>query len=95
MADMLRGYEIEQIDGEWRFVDTGQPTATTWESRPCGACHRKIDEHDPCLGLLPGVMNACCGHGLEADAYIQFPDGRIVTGAAALELASRLKDSGG
>ena len=31
----------------------------------CRECGLKRDEdgHDPCLGTLPGVMNACCGHG--------------------------------
>lgn len=27
--------------------------------------------HDACLGTLPGVMNACCGHGNVKYAYVQ------------------------
>lgn len=27
---------------------------------------------DPCLGELPGVANACCGHGVEEGCYVQF-----------------------
>lgn len=43
----------------------GAPTG-----KPCGACHRAPDETtpdgmgiDPCLGCIPGVSQACCGHG--------------------------------
>lgn len=25
---------------------------------------------DPCLGWLPNVAHACCGHGKDADAYV-------------------------
>ena len=30
--------------------------------------------HDGCIGLLPSpdVMNACCGHGKDSSAYVQF-----------------------
>lgn len=28
--------------------------------------------HDGCIGTLPGVMNACCGHGDTGVAYVQF-----------------------
>jgi hypothetical protein len=27
---------------------------------------------DPCVGYLPGVYNACCGHGEDDEAYITF-----------------------
>lgn len=34
---------------------------------------------DPCLGVLPGVKYACCGHGdLIDDAYIFFETGVII-----------------
>lgn len=36
----------------------------------CGAMCEP-DEPDPCLGKLPGVIFACCGHG-EGDGYITF-----------------------
>jgi hypothetical protein len=50
------------------------PTAT----HPCPACKmvRPPSGHDPCIADLPGVQNACCGHG--GEGYIQFTDGRIV-----------------
>jgi hypothetical protein len=40
----------------------------------CGRCglERTVDGHDGCIGFLPGVANACCGHGEEDCAYVQF-----------------------
>lgn len=75
--DTLRGHPIELRDGEWYYVDTGEPTATTWRDRPCGHCGlpNRDDGHDACLGELPGVVNACCGHGDPRDAYLQFKGG--------------------
>lgn len=38
---------------------------------------------DPCLGLLPGVSNACCGHGDVEKAYVVI-GGRPGQGSAQL-----------
>jgi hypothetical protein len=42
----------------------------------CAKCHVSIwprcSNPDPCIGYLPGVYNACCGHGKSKDAYICF-----------------------
>src|SRR5699024_3855278 len=76
----LRGWPI-YYDGErWRFADNDEPTAETYRGRPCGAClmSTPADGPDPCLGWLPGVMNACCGHGMIDDAYVMFNDETIV-----------------
>ncbi len=52
----------------------------------CGKCGAHLlswcTEPDPCIGYLPGVFNACCGHGDDAEAYITFGlrgDGRSDT----------------
>jgi hypothetical protein len=45
----------------------------------CGADPRLFDGDDPCLAGLPGVRNACCGHGRD-QPYIEFDDGRVVYG---------------
>ncbi len=29
---------------------------------------------DPCLGLVPGVIQACCGHGTMSQAYALISD---------------------
>ena len=54
--------------------------------RPCRVCKKirtlkKLSSlargsvgPDPCLGMLPGVTSACCGHGEEA-GYISFECG--------------------
>ena len=78
----LRGYEIEEKDGEFFFKDNGQPTASTRKERPCGYCggHNTQQGHDAGLGELPGVINACCGHGRRDESYIQFENGVTVRG---------------
>lgn len=44
--------------------------------RPCGFCgeFETKEGHDHCLGRLSAVVNACCGHGVIAEAYVQFDD---------------------
>lgn len=78
----LRGHTIELRDGVWVFCDTGEPTVGAWQARPCGHCgqHNTAEGHDACLGTLPGVMNACCGHGDVGDAYVQFLNGDCLRG---------------
>lgn len=70
----LRGHEIEFLNGEWVYSDTKEPTVQTWQERPCGHCGRSATKegHDACISNLPGVMNACCGHGMTEEAYVQF-----------------------
>src|ERR1700694_2922357 len=37
----------------------------------CPACDQDCpDGPDPCLGLIPGVAHACCGHGSVMKAYV-------------------------
>jgi hypothetical protein len=35
---------------------------------------------DPCLGLLPGVTDACCGHGDRSRAFVAFENGVLIRG---------------
>jgi len=77
-AHRYRGHEIyEDASGEWRYVDTDEPTVTYHKQRPCGHCnqHATPEGHDACLGTLPGVINACCGHGNPEESYIMFESG--------------------
>lgn len=85
MSDVFRGYVIEERQDGWFFLDTDKLVAETWAERPCGSCGQRNtrDGHDACLGELPGVVNACCGHGSEAEAYLQFENGLIIRGAEA------------
>lgn len=68
----------------WRYADTGGLVSED-PDRTCGSCSRanRSDGHDACLGALPHVRNACCGHGLDCDAYVQFDDGQRIEGEAA------------
>lgn len=79
----LRGHQITYTEAQWQYIDTGEPTLDS--TRRCGRCDqaRTIDGHDACLGDLPGVMNACCGHGQERGAYVQFWDGSVLQGQDA------------
>jgi hypothetical protein len=37
----------------------------------CGKCEKHMpDGPDACLGLIPGVSHACCGHGCDDRAYV-------------------------
>lgn len=82
----LRGHRIKEVGGEWIYCDTGEPTVDTWQDRPCGKCGLPFTEdgHDGCLGELPNVVNACCGHGCAGEAYVQFEDGTELREASAL-----------
>jgi hypothetical protein len=67
----------------------------TSSERPCVHCGLLAapDGPDACLGLLPGVVSACCGHGAE-EPYVLFHVGhgpsRELRGAAATQYFSHL-----
>jgi len=75
----LRGNVIySPNDGEtWVWADTQEVIldADSADNRPCACCGELPTEagHDACLGLLPGVRSACCGHAIDPP-YIQFDD---------------------
>lgn len=84
----FRGHDICRRGGEWVFEATGKTVADHWEAMPCGHCqkHNTPEGHDACVGTLPNVSNACCGHGETTEAYIQFVNGDRVHGQKALDL---------
>lgn len=90
----LRGHDIEFLNEEWVYSDTKEPTATTYKERLCGHCDKGYTKegHDGCLGELPGLMNACCGHGETSEAYAQFLDGFSVHGDKASNVLQILKE---
>ena len=89
---MYRGYEIERINEKWFFCKSGRSVAETWEGLPCGHCGKNNTKegHDGCLGTLPNVMNACCGHGQINEAYIQYWDGTCIRGDSAKAIFDKL-----
>ncbi len=61
---------------EWQYADDGAPHD---DSRPCTVCKLRAEPSqdprsffgpDPCLGYLPGVDFACCGHGIPGMEYV-------------------------
>jgi hypothetical protein len=44
----------------------------------------KYEQYDHCLGKLPGVSHACCGHGV-SEGYIAFENGIIIRGHFRVE----------
>ena len=88
----LRGHKIEWINNQWVYSDTKEPTETTHKDRTCGKCGQEETKegHDACLGTLPGLKNACCGHGQEKP-YVQFLDGIDIRGKDAELIINILK----
>jgi hypothetical protein len=73
-----RGHAIETDEaGDWRYSDNGQLVSDD-PSRDCHRCGKPptAEGHDACLGTITGAMNACCGHGHDRDAYVQYPEDR-------------------
>lgn len=59
----------------------------------CAKCKKGSTKegHDGCLGTLPGlIMNACCGHGDDHQAYIQYWGGKRIAGNEAVDEQVRL-----
>lgn len=66
---------------QWRYSDGTVCATVGWTPdsfryastvKPCPECSEFPDPtgEDPCLGVLPGITSACCGHGelMEATA---------------------------
>lgn len=93
MISKFRGHDVNTVDGVFYYTDTGESTASTWMNRPCGHCklYNTSEDHDGCLGTLPDVINACCGHGLSNEAYVQFNSKDIIRGNDALGWIQKVK----
>jgi hypothetical protein len=80
-----RGHRIVRFaDGRWRWAATGRflIMGAHASDPPCTLCHLPPtpEGHDPCLGTLPGVTSAFCGHGGVVEGYRIYADGtRVVT----------------
>jgi len=75
-----RGHVIiyDHNDDQWTYWDTQKPIPPFGEERPCLHCchtHSEDDDHDYCLGILPGVKSACCGHGDHSKSFVIFDSG--------------------
>lgn len=88
-----RGHDIVCEDGIWYYQFNHEKVSDNPNIK-CGHCHQEDNDglgHDPCLGTLLGVMNACCGHGVGNEAYVQFLDGSIIHGEYALAIMNMLE----
>lgn len=87
-----RGHQIEYSQGAYRYKDTlGKVSDNPNRAcRYCGLSNTK-EGHDGCLGELPGLMNACCGHGNLNETYVQFLDEYCIRGFHASIIQSILK----
>lgn len=87
----LNGNKIEwYVDlREWRYedgelyakYDSNYKNIFRGNLRPCPCCGEiSVDGLDPCFKeKLPGVIDACCGHGVHK-GYISFENGTIIRG---------------
>src|SRR5207302_8831894 len=73
-----RGHPVVVLEGEAcaRYADDLTATVDVegvGVERPCVQCGLVAtpDGPDPCLGMLPEVVSACCGHGVE-EPYLKF-----------------------
>lgn len=89
---MYRGHPTKAVNGIWYFVDTNTRVKDD-KRRACGRCGQAptAEDHDACLGTLPFVRNACCGHGSKKAVYIQWHSGKCVRGNLAMVLQAILK----
>ena len=58
-----RGHKTTYRNNEWIYFDTGESIS---KKRPCIRCGKMPtpEGYDACLGYIPGVISACCGHGV-------------------------------
>lgn len=85
MKSTFRGHSIIWDGAAWLYADTKEPIpGYSGESRPCNKCGAnewtQTAGYDECLGKLPGVVHACCGHGDRDAAYIVFRNGVVIRG---------------
>lgn len=93
ITSKYRGNEIIFKNNKWIYKNNGLIVDEIHEDMPCGYCGKMTTKegHDGCLGTLIGIMNACCGHGEEDNAYIQFLDGKCIRGKDAITVIEILK----
>ena len=79
ITTFFHGHLIQWDDAKqtWHYEDGTLIDDTP--KRKCPKCNAfpTEDGHDACISNLPGVRNACCGHGQE-EGYIQFNDDTVI-----------------
>ena len=75
-----QGHEIVFLSERWVYSDTLESIDNIRKCKHCNLLPTK-EGHDACLGNLPGVEYACCGHGDREKSYIKFTNGMIIRGS--------------
>ncbi len=75
----------------WIYSDNKKPVSED-KNRSCGNCGKSQTKegHDGCIGTLPDVLNACCGHGVGNESYIQFAGKTELRGIEAVEYIKKI-----
>lgn len=62
-----RGWLIEHDGKKWVYSDNTRQPCFSDDCRPCARCGKPptSEGYDACLGHIPGVAAACCGHGVQ------------------------------
>lgn len=74
---------MEQHAARIRHLEKNRPADGS--AGHCSHCDREMpDGPDVCIGLLPDVSAACCGHGWVEQPYVLFKDGRRLEAREAI-----------
>ena len=77
----------DESNMKYHYADNHEPVSDVdllgVNYRPCPRCGNKptVEGHDACMGKLPGVEAACCGHGISDNhthTYVKFTDGTVL-----------------
>lgn len=62
-ATSYQGGHLIEYNKQWLYADDKSPISV---KRPCVRCGRMPtpEGYDACLGYIPNVKSACCGHGM-------------------------------
>lgn len=76
--DSQFGHVVENSPAGVIYRDDGT-LVDDYNQRACLGCLARCGngEHDPCIANLPGVSQACCGHGLALTPRTQQPNGYV------------------
>ena len=80
ITSFSRGNKIffDVFDNVWKYLDDN---SIFDDSKPCAKCRKHPTEegYDACLGYVPGIKNACCGHGVNP-VYFQRNERKTING---------------
>lgn len=86
--------QVKDLKGDMTIKYYGPEHAGSGQYGICGKCKKRptLEGHDGCLGTLPSpyIMSACCGHGNDNAAYIQYYSRVIIRGKEAIQEINKL-----